>query len=204
MTLSSAASIAKYGRGETIFTQGDACSDVLCIRTGGVKLSVLSKTGYEATLAILGPGDFFGEECLAGLENRTGSTTAITPSVIMIIGKGKMARLLHSRHSMSDRFISHMLSRHIRMEEDLVGQFFNSSEQRLASALLQLAGYGKRDKPAKAVPAISLDTLAEIVGITKSRVNMFLTKFRKLGFIDYNGEIPLRINRSLVSVVLHN
>jgi len=204
MTLSSAATIAKYGRGETIFTQGDACSDVLCIRTGGVKLSVQSKTGYEAMVATLGPGDFFGEECLAGLENRTGSTTAITPSEIAIIGKDKMARLLHSQHSMSDRFISHMLSRHISMEEDLIGQFFNSSEQRLASALLQLAGYGKRDKPAKAVPAISLDTLAEIVGITKSSVNMFLMKFKKLGFIDYNGEIPLRINRSLVSVVLHN
>jgi CRP/FNR family transcriptional regulator, cyclic AMP receptor protein len=204
MTLSSAATIFKYGRGETIFTQGDACSDVLCIRTGGVKLSVLSKTGYEATVAMLGPGDFFGEECLAGLENRTGSTTAITPSVVVIIGKKKMARLLHSQHSMSDRFISHMLSRHIRMEEDLVDQFFNSGEQRLASTLLLLAGYGKRDKPAQTVPAISLDTLADMAGITKSRVNVFLMKFRKLGFIDYNGEIPLRINRSLVSVVLRN
>ena len=160
MTLSSAATIAKYGRGETIFTQGDACSDVLCIRTGGVKLSVQSKTGYEAMVATLGPGDFFGEECLAGLENRTGSTTAITPSEIAIIGKDKMARLLHSQHSMSDRFISHMLSRQISMEEDLVGQFFNSSEQRLASALLQLAGYGRRDKPARTVPMISCDTLA--------------------------------------------
>ena len=177
---------------------------MLCIRTGGVKLSVLSKTGYEAMVATLGPGDFFGEECLAGLENRTGSTTAITPSEIVIIGKEKMARLLHSQHSMSDRFISHMLSRQISMEEDLVGQFFNSSEQRLASALLQLAGYGRRDKPASAVPTISLDTLADMVGITRSRVNRFLVKFKKLGFIDYNGEIPLRINRSLVSVVLHN
>jgi CRP/FNR family transcriptional regulator, cyclic AMP receptor protein len=204
MTLSSAATIAKYGRGETIFTQGDDCNDVLCIRTGGVKLSVLSKTGYEATVATLGPGDFFGEECLAGLEKRTGSTTAITPSEIAIIGKDKMARLLHSQHSMSDRFISHMLSRLISMEEDLVGQFFNSSEQRLASALLQLAGYGRRDKPARTVPMISSDTLADMVGITRSRANSFLTKFKRLGFIDYNGEIPLRIDRSLVSVVLHN
>ena len=194
----------RIGRGETIFTQGDACDDVLCIRTGGVKLSVLSKTGREAAVAMLGPGDFFGEGCLAGLENRTGSATAITPSVIVIIGKEKMARLLHSQHAMSDRFISHMLSRQIRMEEDLVDQFFNSSEQRLAGTLLLLAGYGKRDKPAQAVPAISLDTLAEMVGITKSRVNVFLMKFKKLGFIDYDGEIPLRINRSLVSVVLHS
>jgi len=204
MALSNAATIAKYGRGETIFTQGDACSDVLCIRTGGVKLSVRSKTGYQATVAMLGPGDFFGEECLAGVENRTGSTTAVTPSVIVIIGRKKMARLLHSQHSMSDRFISHMLSRHIRIEEDLVDQFFNSSEQRLASALLRLAGYGSRDKPARAVPTTSCDTLADMAGITRSRVDGFLVKFKKLGFIDYNGRIPLRINRSLVSVVLHN
>jgi CRP/FNR family transcriptional regulator, cyclic AMP receptor protein len=204
MALSRAATIQKYGRGETIFTQGDACSDVLSIRTGGVKLSALSKTGYEVTVAMLGPGDFFGEGCLAGLENRTGSATAITPSVIVIIGKEKMARLLHSQHAVSDRFISHMVSRQIRMEEDLADQFFNSSEQRLASALLQLVGYGKREKPARAVPTISCDTLADMVGITRSRVSSLLVKFKKLGFIDYDGEIPLRINRSLVSVVLHN
>jgi CRP-like cAMP-binding protein len=196
--------IATYRRGETIFTQGDACDDVLCIRSGGVKLSVLSKTGREAAVAMLGPGDFFGEACLAGLENRTDSATAITPTVIVIVGKEKMARLLHSQHAMSDRFISHMLSRQIWMEEALVDQFFNTSEQRLAGTLLLLAGYGKRDKSAQAVPAISLDTLAEMVGITKSRVNVFLLKFKKLGFIDYDGEIPLRINRSLVSVVLHS
>jgi CRP/FNR family transcriptional regulator, cyclic AMP receptor protein len=199
-----AGTIATYRRGETIFTQGDACDDVLCIRTGGVKLSVLSKTGREAAVAMLGPGDFFGEACLAGQANRTDSATAITPTVIVIVGKEKMARLLHSQHAMSDRFISHMLSRQIWMEEALVDQFFNTSEQRLAGTLLLLAGYGKRDKSAQAVPAISLDTLAEMVGITKSRVNVFLMKFKKLGFIDYDGEIPLRINRSLVSVVLHS
>jgi CRP-like cAMP-binding protein len=153
---------------------------------------------------MLGPGDFFGEACLAGQENRTDSATAITPTVIVIVGKEKMARLLHSQHAMSDRFISHMLSRQIWMEEALVDQFFNTSEQRLAGTLLVLAGYGKRDKSAQAVPAISLDTLAEMVGITKSRVNMFLMKFQKLGFIDYDGEIPRRVNRSLVSVVLHS
>jgi CRP/FNR family transcriptional regulator, cyclic AMP receptor protein len=204
MGLNRAATIAKYGRGETIFTQGDACSDVLCIRTGGVKLSVLSKTGYEVTVAMLGPGDFFGEGCLTGLQNRTGSATAITPSVIVIICKEKLARLLHSQHAMSDRFISYMLSRQIRMEEDLVDQFFSSSEQRLASRLLLMAGYGKRDKPAQAMPAISLDALADIVGLTKSRVHAFLMKFKRLGFIDSDGEILVRINRSLVSVVLRN
>jgi CRP/FNR family cyclic AMP-dependent transcriptional regulator len=196
--------IAKYRRGETIFTQGDACDDVLCIRSGGVKLSVRSKSGHEAATAVLGPGDFFGEACLTGLQSRTGNATAITPSVIMIIGKEKMARLLHSQHAMSDRFISYMLSQQIRLEEDLFDQFFNTEEQRLAGALLQLAGYGTRDKPARAVPAISLDRLAEMVGITKAHVNVFLTKFKKLGFIDYDGEIPLRINRSLVSVVLQS
>ena len=196
--------IAKYGRDETIFTQGDACDDVLYVQTGGVKLSVRSGTGHEAAVAMLGPGDFFGEGCLAGLEKRTASATAITPSVVVIIGKAKMARLLHSRQSMSDRFISHVLSRHITMEEDLVDQFFHSSEERLASTLLLLAGYDKRDKPAQSVPAISLDTLADMAGITKSRVHVFLMKFRKLGFIDYNGEIPLRINRSLVSILLRN
>ena len=198
----SAGTTAKYARGETIFTQGDACGDVLYIQTGGVKLSVLSGTGHEAAVAVLGPGDFLGEGCLAGLECRTASATAITPSVIVIIGKAKMARLLHSQQSVSDRFISHVLSRYIRMEEDLVDQFFNSSEERLASALLLLAGYDKRDKPAQIMPAISLDTLADMTGITKSRVQLFLLKFKKRGFIDCNGEIPLRVNRSLVSIVL--
>lgn len=195
---------AKYRRGETIFRQGDACDDVLCVRTGGVRLSVLSKTGYEAATAMLGPGDFFGEGCLTGLPKRTGSATAITPSVIVIIRKEKMARLLHSQHWMSDRFISHMLSRQIGMEEDLVDQFFNSSEERLAGTLLLLAGYGKRDKKAQAIPAISQEALADMVGITKSRVNVFLMKFKRLGFIDYDGEIALKINRSLVSVVLQS
>jgi CRP/FNR family transcriptional regulator, cyclic AMP receptor protein len=196
--------IAKYGRGETIFTQGDACDDVFYIETGGVKLSVLSRTGHEAVVAVLGPGDFFGEGCLAGLKKRTASATAITPSVIVTISKKKMARLLHSQHEMSDRFISHVLSRNIRMEEDLLDQFFNSSEERLAGTLLLLAGYARRDKPAQALPAISLDTLADTVGITKSRVNAFLMRFKNLGFIVYDGKIPLKVNRSLVSVLLHS
>ena len=196
--------IAKYERGETIFTQGDACDDVLYIQTGSVKLSVLVGDRSRGGVAILGPGAFFGERYLAGLANRTASATAITPSVVVIIGKATIAHLLHSQQSICDRFISHVLSRHISMEADLVDQFFNSSEERLASTLLLLAGYDKRDKAAQTVPAISLDTLADMAGITKSRVHVFLMKFRKLGFIDYNGEIPLRINRSLISIVLRH
>jgi CRP/FNR family cyclic AMP-dependent transcriptional regulator len=196
--------IVEYRRGETIFTQGDVCEDVLYIQTGGVKLSVVSKTGREAVVAMLGPGDFFGEACLTGQPVRMGSATAITPSVIMFVGKEKMARLLHRHNAMSDRFIAHMLSRNIRIEEDLIDQLFNSSEKRLARALLLLARYEKPDKPAREVPKISQATLAEMVGTTRSRVNFFLNKFKRLGFIEYNGEIPLKINASLLSVVLHD
>ena len=192
-----------YGRGETIFTQGDVCEDVLYIQSGGVKLSVLSKAGREAVVAMLGPGDFFGEGCLAGQPVRMGTATAITPSVILFVAKGKMVRLLHRQHAMSDRFISHMLSRNIRIEEDLIDQLFNSSEKRLARALLLLARYGKQDKPARVVPKISQETLAEMVGTTRSRVNFFLNKFKRLGFIEYDGKIPVKINSSLLSVVLH-
>jgi len=196
--------VVEYARDATIFTQGDLCEDVLYIQTGGVKLSVLSKTGREAVVAMLGPGDFFGEGCLAGQPVRMGSATAITPSVIRIVAKDKMVRLLHKQHAMSDRFISHMLSRNIRIEEDLIDQLFNSSEKRLARTLLLLARYGKQDKPARVVPKISQETLAEMVGTTRSRVNFFLNKFKRLGFIEYNGDIPLKINSSLLSVVLHD
>jgi CRP/FNR family cyclic AMP-dependent transcriptional regulator len=194
----------EYGRGETIFTQGDACEDVLYIQKGGVKLSVRSKTGREAVVAMLGPGDFFGEGCLAGQPVRMGSATAITPSVILLVGKEKMVRMLHKQHAMSDRFISHMLSRNIRIEEDLIDQLFNSSEKRLARTLLLLAQYGTQAEPTRVVPKISQETLAEMVGTTRSRVNFFLNKFKRLGFIEYNGEIPLKINSSLLSVVLHD
>jgi len=199
-----AKTLVEYERGASIFTQGDACEDVLYIQTGGVKLSVLSKTGREAVVAMLGPGDFFGEGCLAGQAVRMGSATALTPSVILLVGKEKMVRLLHQQHAMSDRFIAHMLSRNIRIEEDLIDQLFNSSEKRLARTLLLLARYGKQDKPARAVPKVSQATLAEMVGTTRSRVNFFLNKFKRLGFIDYNGENPLKINNSLLSVVLHD
>jgi CRP-like cAMP-binding protein len=196
--------IARYGRAETIFTQGDACEHVMYIQSGGVKLSVLSQTGREAVVAMLGPGDFFGEGCLAGQPLRIGSATAMTPSTILLVGKEQMVGLLHKQHAMSDRFITHMLARNIRIEEDLIDQLFNSSEKRLARALLLLARYGKQDKPVRVVPKISQETLAEMVGTTRSRVNFFLNKFKKLGFIEYNGDLPIRINSSLLSVVLHD
>ena len=199
-----AKTIVKYGRGENIFTQGETCEDVLYIQTGGVKLSVLSKTGREAVVAMLGPGDFFGEGCLAGQPVRMGSATAITPSVIRVVAKEKMARLLHQQHAMSDRFIAHMLSRNVRIEEDLIDQLFNSSEKRLARTLLLRARYGNQDKPTRVVPMISQEILAQMVGTTRSRVNFFLNRFKKLGFIDYTGESPLTIDSSLLSVVLHD
>ena len=144
--------IVGYGRGDVVFTQGDACEHVMYIQGGGIKLSVLSKTGREAVVAMLGPGDFFGEGCLAGQPFRMGSATAITPSTILLVGKEKMVGLLHKQHAMSDRFISHMLARNIRIEEDLIDQLFNSSEKRLARTLLLLARYGKQDKPVRVSP----------------------------------------------------
>jgi CRP-like cAMP-binding protein len=201
--------IVEYGRGDAIFSQGDICENVQYIQKGGVKLSVLSKTGREAVVAMLGPGDFFGEGCLAGQPVRMGSATAVTPCTILVIEKDSMVRLLHQQHALSDRFISHMLSRNIRIEEDLIDQLFNSSEKRLARALLLLARYGQQDNPQRVVPKISQETLSEMVGTTRSRVNFFLNKFRKLGFIDYNDDLKelnggLRINNSLLSVVLHD
>jgi CRP-like cAMP-binding protein len=194
----------EYARGAAIFTQGDTCEDVLYIRSGGVKLSVMSKTGREAVVAMLGPGDFFGEGCLAGQPLRMGSATAVAPSAILFVAKAKMVRLLHKQHGMSDRFIAHMLSRNIRIEEDLIDQLFNSSEKRLACTLLLLARYGKQDKPDGEVPKVSQETLAKMVGTTRLRVNFFLNKFKRLGYIEYDGQIPLKINNSLLSVVLHD
>jgi CRP-like cAMP-binding protein len=196
--------IAEYGRGESIYRQGETCEHVLYIQAGGVKLSVTSKIGREAVVAMLGPGDFFGEGCLAGQPLRMGSATAITPSVILLVAKAKMVRLLHQQHGMSDRFIEHMLSRNIRIEEDLIDQLFNSSEKRLARTLLLLARYGQPDVATRLVPKVSQETLAGMIGTTRSRVNFFLNKFKKLGFIEYNGKNPLKINSSLLSVVLHD
>jgi CRP/FNR family cyclic AMP-dependent transcriptional regulator len=199
-----AGTVVEYSRGESIFAQGDVSAHVLYIRSGGVKLSVLSKSGREAVVAMLGPNDFFGEGCLTGQPLRVGGASAITPSVIQMIHKDEMARLLHTEPAMSDRFISHMLTRNLRIEEDLIDQLFNSSEKRLARALLLLARYGKQDKPVRVVPRVSQETLAEMIGTTRSRVNFFLNKFKKLGFIEYDGELPLKINSSLLSVVLHD
>jgi len=153
-------------------------------------------------VAVLGPGDFFGEGCLAGQPIRIGTATAITPATLLVIEKKEMMRLLHHEHEFSDRFITYMLSRNIRIEEDLVDQLFNSSEKRLARTLLLLARYGTEDKPQRVLPKIAQETLAEMVGTTRSRVNFFMNKFRKLGFIKYNG--GLQINTSLLSVVLHD
>jgi CRP/FNR family transcriptional regulator, cyclic AMP receptor protein len=193
--------IVEFPRGKVIFSQGDPCHSVLYIQTGGVKLSVLSKTGREAVVAMLGPGEFFGEGCLAGQPFRMGSAMAVEASTILLVDKEEMVSLLHKQHALSDRFIAHMLARNIRIEEDLIDQLFNSSEKRLARTLLLLARYGKHDKPVRAVPPISQETLAEMVGTTRSRVNFFMKKFQRLGFIDYtNG---LKVNNSLLTVVLH-
>jgi len=193
-----------YRRSEAIFAQGDACEDVLYIQTGGVKLSVTSKSGKEAVAGILGAGDFFGEACLAGELIRTGSATAITPSTIVSIGKAAMGRLLRTQPAMSARFIAHLLGRNRRIEEDLIDQLFNSSEKRLARTLLVLAHYGTEDAPSRELPALSQAMLAEMIGSTRSRVNFFLNKFRKLGFISYQRRGAVRINRSLLSVLLHD
>ena len=194
--------IVDYRRAEVIFSQGDPCDSVLYIQQGGVKLSVLSKTGREAVVAMLGPGDFFGEGCLAGQPVRMGSATAIVASTILLVGKESMVNLLHKQHGLSDRFIAHMLARNIRIEEDLVDQLFNSSEKRLARTLLLLARYGKHDKPVRDVPPVSQETLAEMVGTTRSRVNFFMKKFERLGFITYKD--GLKVNNSLLTVVLHD
>ena len=157
-----------------------------------------------AVVAMLGPGEFFGEGCLAGQPIRMASATAITPSAVLLVDKEKMVQLLHRQHAMSDRFISHMLARNVRIEEDLIDQLFNSSEKRLARTLLLLARYGKRKQPARAVPKISQETLAEMVGITRFRVNFLLNRFKKLGFIEYGNDLPIKVNNSLLSVVLHD
>ena len=198
--------IVEYGRDEGIFSQGDAAESVMYVQKGGVKLSVLSKTGREAVVAMLGPGDFFGEGCLAGQALRIGSASAITPSTVLVIAKNQMTKVLHEQHALSDRFIAHMVSRNVRIEQDLIDQLFNSSEKRLARALLLLARYGKQDRPKQVVPKISQETLSEMVGTTRSRVNFFMNKFKRLGFIEYNGNLDagIQINSSLLSVVLHD
>jgi CRP-like cAMP-binding protein len=193
--------IAEFPRKATIYAQGDPAKTVLYIQQGGVRLSVVNGAGKEAALAILKPGDFFGEGCLAAQPTRMGAATAIVATSVLVIEKEEMIRVLHSEHDFSDRFISYMLTRNIRVEADLVDQLFNSTEKRLARALLLLARYGKEDQPQRVLPKISQEMLAETIGTTRSRVNLFMNKFRKMGFIKYNG--GLQINSSLLSVVLH-
>jgi CRP-like cAMP-binding protein len=194
--------VSKFQGKETVFAQGDPAESVMYIQEGGVKLSVVNTTGREAVIAILGPGDFFGEGCLAGQIVTMATATTIAPTVVLVIDKNEMIRVLHGEHEFSDRFIAYMLTRNIRVEEDLIDQLFNSSEKRLARTLLLLARYGKPGDPQKVLPKVSQEMLAEMIGTTRSRVNFFMNKFRKLGFIQYKGSI--HVNNSLLTVVLHD
>ena len=197
-----ARTIVEFQAKDTIFSQGDMGKDVMYIQKGTVKLSVVSKTGKEAVVAMLKPGDFVGEGALAGQPVRIATATSATPVTLLAIGLKEMIRVLHAEHEFSDRFISYMVGRNIRIEEDLIDQLFNSSEKRLARTLLLLARYGNNEKPQFVLPKISQETLAEMVGTTRSRVNFFMNKFKKLGFINYDG--GLHVNDSLLSVVLHD
>ena len=194
--------VTQYRAGDAIYTQGDRCDVVLYVRNGVVKLSVVSTEGREAVVGLVGPGEFFGEGCLSGQPVRIGSATAVAPSTILRLEKGEMQRLLHQHRGLSDRFIAHMLARNSRVEADLVDQLFNSSEKRLARALLLLARYGKEDKAIRSIPRISQSTLAEMVGTTRSRINHFMKKFERLGFIDYKD--GLKVNKGLLTIVLHD
>ena len=194
--------VATYRKAATIYSQGDVCETVMYLQKGEVRLSVQSKTGREAIVAVLGPGDFFGEGALADQPLRAGSATATAPSTILVIEKTEMLRVLHEQHALSDRFIAHLLTRKRDIEEDLIDQLFNHVEKRLARALLLLARYGEPGRPRRSIPSISRETLAEMAGTTRSRVNFFMNKFRKLGFI--KTDHGLAINNSLLNVVLHD
>jgi CRP/FNR family cyclic AMP-dependent transcriptional regulator len=193
--------VVQYQKGEKIFSQGELAVSVMYLQKGGIKLAVVNQVGKEAVVAILGGGDFFGEGCLAGQHVRMATATAITPSSVLVIEKNEMVRVLHAEHALSDRFMAYMLSRNIRIEEDLIDQLFNSSEKRLARALLLLARYGKDSQPEKMLPKVSQEMLAEMIGTTRSRVNFFMNRFKKMGFIRQNG--GLHVHSSLLSVVLH-
>ena len=194
--------IAKYAKSAVIFSQGDPATEVMYLQQGSVKISVLSKTGKEAIVAMLSRGEFFGEGCLAGQSRRMATATAMGVTTVLVVEKEHMVKMLHDEPELSDRFRIHMLARNIRVEEDLVDQLFNSSEKRLARTLLLMARYGQESEPQQVVHQLSQETLAEMVGTTRSRVNFFMNKFRDLGFIEYNG--GLKVNSSLLSVVLHD
>jgi len=193
--------VLAYQKGKQVFAQGDVAGDVRYLQTGSVKISVLSKVGREAVVAMLGPGDFFGEGALAGQTSRIETATAMTACRVLRLDTDTMTTLLRDQPTFAARFLSHMLARNIRIEADLVDQLFNSSEKRLARTLLLLARYGYAG-PQREIPQVSQETLAEMVGTTRSRVNFFMNKFRKLGLIEYNG--TLKINPALLSVVLHD
>jgi CRP/FNR family cyclic AMP-dependent transcriptional regulator len=201
-TIDGGRTIGVFPNKQTIFNQGDPSDAVFYIKEGKVKLTVLSKTGKEATIGILNEGDFFGEGCLVGQSLRMCSATAVIDCTVMRIEKKAMMEVIHREHSFSDMFVLYLLTRNIRYEEDLVDHLFNSSEKRLARILLLLAHFGKEGKPEVAIPKISQETLAEMVGTTRGRVNFFMNRFRKLGFVRYNGE--LEVHSSLLNVVLHD
>jgi CRP/FNR family cyclic AMP-dependent transcriptional regulator len=203
-TIDGGRKIEAFPKKQTIFAQGDPCDAVFYIREGKVKLAVVSKSGKEATIGILNEGDFFGEGCLTGQPLRLCSATAMTDCFVMRIDKTYMMEVLHREHALSDMFVAYLLTRNIRYEEDLVDQLFNSSEKRLARILLLLAHFGKEGKHEVAVPKISQETLAEMVGTTWSRVSFFMNRFRKLGFIDYHAGDALQVHSSLLNVVLHD
>ena len=194
--------IVAFPKKKTIFAQDDSSNAVFYIQEGKVRLTVVSKNGKEATIGILKEGDFFGEGCLTGQLRRLCSATALTDCTVMRIEKKAMVEVLHREHTFSDLFVAYLLTRNIRYEEDLVDQLFNSSEKRLARALLLLARFGKDGKPEVAIPKISQETLAEMVGTTRSRVSFFMNRFRKMGFVRYNGE--LEVHSSLLNVVLRD
>jgi CRP-like cAMP-binding protein len=192
--------IVQRRRGEVIFSQDDPCDSVLYVQRGGVKLQVVSHEGKETIVARLGPGDFFGEGALSGQPVRMATAIATSATALLVVEKQQMIRLLHEKHALSDRFLAYVLARNIRVEADLVDQVFNFSERRLARTLLLFAQYGKREIPYRVLPKISQEMLAEMIGTTRSRVNFFMNKFKKLGYIEYNGS--LKINESLMSIVL--
>ena len=202
-TLNGGRKIAAFRKKQTIFVQGDSSDAVFYIQKGKVRLTVVSQSGKEATIGILNEGDFFGEGCLAGQTLRLFSATAMTDCSVMRIDKKSMIEVLHREHAFSDMFVAYLLTRNIRYEEDLVDQLFNSSEKRLARMLLLLAHFGKEGKAEVLVPKISQESLAEMVGTTRSRVSFFMNRFRTLGFIDYNSE-GLQVHSSLLNVVLHD
>jgi CRP/FNR family transcriptional regulator, cyclic AMP receptor protein len=203
-TIQSGRQIEAVPKKEKVFVQGDSSDAVFYIQEGRVKLTVVSEAGKEATIGILKAGDFLGEGCLTGQSLRLGSATAMTDCIVMRIQKKAMMEVLHREHAFSDMFVAYLLTRNIRYEADLVDQLFNSSEKRLARVLLMLAHFGKDGKPEVAIPKISQESLAEMVGTTRGRVNFFMNRFRKLGFIDYRAGDALQVHSSLLNIVLHD